>query len=206
VHGAFFSDATCYNVADVAFLLDSSGSINDVDWQDLLNFVSSVVGQLQISQQEIHVAATRYATDATIQFRLDTSYVKSDIQNRILRIQKVEGQTNLQDAIRITNQDVFNGVEPGDRATAPDVMVIISDGRTDTRDGSIDQANRAKADGIEIIPVFLDIDGDMGLNYRQVLASMSFTATMGPCPIESHEVLERTWEAVTLVYDLRNSL
>lgn len=52
----------------------------------------------------------------------------------------------------------------------------------------------------------LDLDGDMGLNYRQVLASMSFTATMGPCPIESPEVIGRSFEALTLVYDLRNSL
>lgn len=156
-------DFICYNTADVAFILDSSGSIRDVDWTALKQFVRDVVGQLTISRQEIHVAAVRYATDTTIAFRLDTSYVKSDIQSRIMAIPKVEGQTNMADAIRVTNYDVFNGVLPGDRPDAPDVIVIISDGRTDNRDLTITQANEAKANGIKIIPVGLDIDGDMEL-------------------------------------------
>lgn len=52
----------------------------------------------------------------------------------------------------------------------------------------------------------LDLDADLTLSYRQVLASMSFTAIIGPCPVESPEVLDRAWEALTLVYDVRNAL
>lgn len=52
----------------------------------------------------------------------------------------------------------------------------------------------------------LDLDGDLALSYRQVLASMAFSALLGPCPIESPEVLDRAWEAVTIDYDVRNSL
>ena len=158
-----YSESRCYNIADVVFVLDSSGSIRSEDWNTLLNFVSQVVGRLEISRDEIHVGALRYATNAAVQFRLDASFIKSDIQNRIVRIDKVEGQTNMMEAIRVTSSSLFNRGLPGDRADAPDIMVIISDGRTDSRDGTIDQANRAKARGISVIPVGIDIDGDMAL-------------------------------------------
>lgn len=56
------------------------------------------------------------------------------------------------------------------------------------------------------IKLRIDPDGDFAVSYRQVLASMAFTATLGPCPIETPEILDRAWEAVTLVYDIRNTL
>ncbi|ELU02925.1 hypothetical protein CAPTEDRAFT_79140, partial [Capitella teleta] len=148
---------------DVAFVLDSSGSVRNVDWNSLVNFVSGVVGRLQISRDDIHVAALRYSTEARVQFKLDASYVRSDLQNRVLRIRKEDGQTNMRDAITVTSNQIFDGRAPGDRADAPDIMVIISDGRTDERDATVAEANRAKAAGIEIIPVGIDIDGDMAL-------------------------------------------
>ena len=157
------SEIRCFNTADVAFLLDSSGSIRDEDWELLINFVKQVVGSLLISEQDIHVAAVRYSTNARVQFGLDASYVTSEIQRRLDSIEKRDGQTNLREAIQITASQVFSGPRNGDRTDAPDVMVIISDGRTDDRPETIITANQARADNIEIIPVGIDIDGDMEL-------------------------------------------
>lgn len=67
------------------------------------------------------------------------------------------------DAIRITNEQIFDGRLPGDRDYAPDIMVVISDGRTDERSRTVEEANRAKSNDIEIIPVGIDMDGDMAL-------------------------------------------
>ena len=162
----FFSlvtDVRCANTADITFVLDSSGSIRNEDWRSLVSFVSQVVGRLTISEVDIHVAALRYSTNADIQFRLDASYVRSEVQRRIEDIRKSDGQTDMQAALRVTSEQIFNGVSPGDRGVAPNIMVVISDGRTDERQDTITEANRAKSRGIEIIPVGIDVDGDMAL-------------------------------------------
>ena len=150
-------------MADVVFILDSSASIRQEDWRVLLNFVSEVVGRLEVSREDIHVGAARYASDVSIEVRLDYSFEARRIQDRIRDIRKVEGNTNMREAFRRVSAEMFNRNMPGDRAEAPDIIVIISDGRTDNRDGTLIEANNVRSRGITIIPVGIDIDGDMGL-------------------------------------------
>ena len=67
-------DAVCRSTVDLAFVLDSSGSIDDIDsnaWTLMLNFVTDVVRQFQVDLSTAHIGLIRYSNDAEIIFRLN---------------------------------------------------------------------------------------------------------------------------------------
>ena len=62
-------DAVCRLPVDLAFLLDSSGSIDDNDpdaWTHSLNFVSNVVRQFDVGDRTAHVGIIRYSNNAEV--------------------------------------------------------------------------------------------------------------------------------------------
>jgi len=69
-----FHDAVCSSAVDLAFVLDSSGSINDVDsdtWNLMRSFVDVVVRQFHISSTTAHVGVMQYSNRAEIILRLN---------------------------------------------------------------------------------------------------------------------------------------
>lgn len=62
-------DAVCRSAVDLAFVLDSSGSINDAErntWSRMLNFVAGVVTQFDVSRTTAHIGLIRYSDRAEI--------------------------------------------------------------------------------------------------------------------------------------------
>ena len=55
---------------DVIFVLDSSGSISDEDFDRTLMFTKRIVGLLDISQTHTRVAMVNYGTKAKVEFSL----------------------------------------------------------------------------------------------------------------------------------------
>ena len=74
---------------DLAFLLDSSGSVDDENpdaWTQMLSFVSSVVRRFQVAESRARVGLIRYSDNAEVIFYLNYSRLVNDsmtINNRI---------------------------------------------------------------------------------------------------------------------------
>jgi len=63
----------------LAFVMDSSGSINDVDsntWSRMRNFVSAVIQQFHISSDTAHIGLVQYSNTAQVILRL--SFIRSN--------------------------------------------------------------------------------------------------------------------------------
>ena len=59
---------------DIAFLLDSSGSVGVSNWRRGLNFVKSVVERLNVEDREHRVTVGYFGTRAHVGFTLDMYY------------------------------------------------------------------------------------------------------------------------------------
>ena len=55
---------------DIIFVLDSSGSISEEDFDRALKFTRRIVGLLDISQTKTRVAMVNYGTKAKVEFSL----------------------------------------------------------------------------------------------------------------------------------------
>ena len=66
-------DAVCSSAVDLVFVLDSSGSINEVNgntWNLTLQFVAEVVRQFNVGRNTAHFGLIRYSNNADVIFRL----------------------------------------------------------------------------------------------------------------------------------------
>jgi len=80
--------AACHSRADIVFVVDSSGSINEHDrrnWQRVKNFAKSIVGKLDIGEDRVRVGMVEFGNEAWIQFHLNEHYNIPDITDDIDR-------------------------------------------------------------------------------------------------------------------------
>ena len=78
----------CNEMADIVFVVDSSGSINEGDpdnWSRLKNFTKMVVDQLKIGRNDVRIGMVEFGNEAHIQFYLNTHYNADDIKADIER-------------------------------------------------------------------------------------------------------------------------
>lgn len=137
-----FTGSVCTStIADVVFLVDSSGSIcDDLDvrncsnWQAMKNFINQIVDQLTIGASATRVGLVVYGTieSTRVEFFLDSSYDKATIMNNISNLQYVPFQTtNTGTGINLVMSDVFN-TNRGDRDGVQNIMILLTDGKTTT--------------------------------------------------------------------------
>ncbi|CAH3148677.1 unnamed protein product, partial [Porites evermanni] len=75
----------CAPVVDVAFLVDSSGSIRSRDYRKMKTFVSKMVEQFNISPAGSRAAVVQYSTKATTVIRFGFSYTPLDEASQLMK-------------------------------------------------------------------------------------------------------------------------
>lgn len=148
-------------IADVVFVLDSSGSIRDQNpddnsydnWNRMLQFVSDIIGQLNIGQNGVHVGLVVYSQLARHEFYLTNSYDRATIQAAVLNTAYMGSYTNTSGGIKLMHHDQFSSIN-GARSGVDRIAVIITDGESNLdQDRTIADATDARAAGIEIISI-----------------------------------------------------
>lgn len=118
-------------IADIVFVLDSSGSIRaagENNWNLILQFVASVVERLNIGSNNVRVGLVRYANLAYNIFYLNQYTDRQSLRQAILNVRYRDGNTNTSGGIRTMQRDQFNAVN-GDRPLVENVGVVITDGK-----------------------------------------------------------------------------
>merc|ERR1712121_503298 len=117
--------------ADLAFILDSSGSIKRAgpdNWKLVLQFVESVVDKLDVGRDDVRISICSYANNTKINFDLDDFSDKTAVKNAIRRIPYIPDElgirgydellkawTNTAGAINTMRSEIFTP-RRGDRA------------------------------------------------------------------------------------------
>ena len=65
------SEFVCKAAADVAFIVDSSGSISRCNWVKMLRFLKYMVKAFNVGPHKTHVAVVAYSTGAKVEFRFN---------------------------------------------------------------------------------------------------------------------------------------
>ena len=68
----FFSVPDCSKAADVAFIVDSSGSIGKTNWERTKRFLMRIVSKLDIGPTTTHIATISYSTNPEIVLRFNS--------------------------------------------------------------------------------------------------------------------------------------
>ena len=73
-------------------MVDSSGSINENDgqnWGRVLTFMNSVVDELTVGTNDVHVGLIKYSNNAEVMFKLDKYTDATSVKVRITLSQSV---------------------------------------------------------------------------------------------------------------------
>ncbi|XP_033848470.3 collagen alpha-1(XIV) chain-like isoform X1 [Acipenser ruthenus] len=116
--------------ADLVFLVDGSWSIGDDNFLKILRFLYSTSGALdKIGPDGTQVAIAQYSDDPRTEFKLNSYNNKETLLEAIQRISYKGGNTKTGKAIKHVKEHIFT-VEGGLRRGVPNVLVVLTDGRS----------------------------------------------------------------------------
>ncbi|KAM9601180.1 vitrin isoform 1-T1 [Trichechus inunguis] len=117
---------TCFNSADIGFVIDGSSSVGTSNFRTLLQFVANVSKEFEISDTDTRIGAVQYTYEQRLEFGFDQYSSKPDILNAIKRVGYWSGGTSTGAAINYALEQLFKKSKPNKRK----LMVLITDGRS----------------------------------------------------------------------------
>jgi len=164
-------------LVDLVFILDSSGSINNLDqnnWQYMKNFIKSVADRVTIGRNFFQLGVITFGDSAQLSIKLSDGYVYSSLQNKIDALPYLGQKTNLRSGLRLARTEAFlarNGARPN----AYQSVVLVYDGEKPTAEFGtlVDEAPRLKEMGIDVSVVSLNYFFTHGLATLDLVQSIS---------------------------------
>ncbi|XP_067940078.1 collagen alpha-6(VI) chain-like [Watersipora subatra] len=143
---------TCVAIADIAFIVDASGSVGSTEWTQALNFAKNVVGQYDIGPSKTRVALMEFSGAPSIQFDFNKYTNKVDVLNAIPKAKKSGGGTATSlalDLARTTLLQPGRGMRPG----VPNILFVITDGRSNSETATKQSAALLHNKGVTVFAV-----------------------------------------------------
>ncbi|XP_061172938.1 cartilage matrix protein-like [Saccostrea echinata] len=165
--------APCKGI-DLVFLLDTSRSIWGPDFKKQMAFVENIIDEFKIGP-DIHdtrVGAITFAQTFWPQFYLRSYLDKRRVKTAIRYIRHKNGyRTNTAAALKFLYGYMFNE-RYGGRPHANHVAIIITDGRSQNRESTLEAAKIAREKGIQIFAIgvgkYLDAEELEGIGSQPI--------------------------------------
>ena len=139
--------------ADVAFVIDSSHSIDDEEYVTLNNFIMNLTNALTLGPEFFQVGVVQFSYDGLLKISFNETRSQSEFEEAFARIEHVRGATNIAAGLEVMREQLYSP-RHGDRSTFDDVCILITDGRaTDRETDTMDEARAAKDAGIFMVTI-----------------------------------------------------
>ena len=136
----------------------------------MLTFVANVVSNLNIGPDQVRVGVVRYSNKPSVQFSLYTYMTNTSLLQAIATIPYNGGGTNTAAAI-LTCIQQFNtiyGARPKSSGI-PRIAIVVTNGRSNDPDTTIDAAGIAHSEGI--LSYAVGIGNDVNMEELKVIAT-----------------------------------
>lgn len=117
---------TCFNSADIGFVIDGSSSVGTGNFRTVLQFVANLSKEFEISDTDTRIGAVQYTYEQRLEFGFEAYSTKPDILNAIKRLGYWSGGTSTGAAINYALEQLFQKSKPNKRK----LMILITDGRS----------------------------------------------------------------------------
>ncbi|XP_032235489.2 coadhesin [Nematostella vectensis] len=124
----------CKRVLDVGIVVDSSASVHRENFFKVKEFLDKLVSELEIGPSKSHVGLVRYneVADTLWDFNGAENNNLKSLKDAIEKIEYLPGGTRTDLALKKVNEDIFSPMG-GARKDVPQVLVVITDGKTNQR-------------------------------------------------------------------------
>ena len=84
----------CSGKIDLAFVIDTSGSIRRSRWPLVQQFIKDIISQMEVAADRARIGVITYADDARFRFSLDQYSTKKDILTAVDRLPYTGGKNS----------------------------------------------------------------------------------------------------------------
>ncbi len=139
------------------FVLDSSGSIELDNYMTMLTFATDVVSGFEFGINGAQFGVVTFAAMATLDIRLGNFSDAFSFNRALMQIPYKATKTNTAMALQLATEEIR---EKG-RLDVPNVIIVLTDGRSDDPIATQTQASLAQAQGIRILSVGIGSEIDI---------------------------------------------
>lgn len=134
------------------FVLDESGSVGQNNYEIVKNFVIDMVKHFDIGPHNVRIGLITFSNMAILHFQLNQYNTSESIVNAIKNLPYHHGLTYTDAALKLLKSSSFVKSH-GDREDAPNIAIVITDGRSHNSQATVAAANALKKDGITIFSI-----------------------------------------------------
>uniref|UniRef100_A0A665UIS3 Integrin alpha-M-like n=1 Tax=Echeneis naucrates TaxID=173247 RepID=A0A665UIS3_ECHNA len=117
----------CRASADIAFLLDGSGSVASRDFSRMKSFVKSLVSSF--TGRDTQFAVAQFSRNPTVHYYFNNFFTSGSWEVNIDKIKQVGGGTHTAKAIKFVVNDIFTSTR-GSRSNVKKILIVITDGES----------------------------------------------------------------------------
>ncbi|KAJ8307442.1 hypothetical protein KUTeg_015526 [Tegillarca granosa] len=139
----FSSFLVCQNKnADLVFVMDDSGSIGTSNFIKQKDVVMQIIRQYEIGTNKVQVSVVKFSYNVVVEFYLNSFSTKSDVLNAVNNTAyRNGGSTDTASALELVYQQIFT-LSKGGRQDTPNIVIVITDGRSSSRSNTLAAASR----------------------------------------------------------------
>lgn len=160
----FFTGNSCFAKVDLIFILDSSTSVGQDNYDKMKSFVKKFLHSANIDGGDVRVGVLSYSTSVTIEFQLNKFSSKQQLFDDVDKIPWRYGSTNTADGLKTMHETMFTEAN-GDRLDVPNICIIMTDGVSNINyQRTIPEAKAARKKGIHIYAIGINLQDFAELN------------------------------------------
>ncbi|KAM3614607.1 uncharacterized protein V6R79_016766 [Siganus canaliculatus] len=154
VHNTGAQETECENAtkADIVFLVDGSSSIGNHNFEEVRQFLRSIISVFDVGPDKIQIGLAQYSDDPHQEFLLKDHADKESLLTAVEKIPYRTGNTYAGKAMDFLQTKYFTQ-EAGSRASdrVPQIVVIITDG--DSADDAVTPAQRFRQQDVIVFAI-----------------------------------------------------
>lgn len=158
----FFSSACDKkDLADIFFLMDDSGSIENADFSDMQKFIIEFLHTFRIGPDHVRMGLVKYSDSPSLQFDLTQHSDAKTMEKAVKEIFHKGGGTNTGKALS-SMKGHFQNAKTSRGYKVSEYLIVITDG--ESQDKVKDAAEELRAQGVIIYAIGVNASNDNELN------------------------------------------
>lgn len=148
----------CSSAIDVVLVLDSSGSIDDGEYEVMRQFALDMVDALSVSAQGAHVGVVQFGNPADNIVEVQLSGDRTAVRSALANMNQLKGSTDMAGGLGLARGELAARGRNGVGQTA----VILSDGKAERPDDATRAAQALKDAGVSVFAIGVGDELDVG--------------------------------------------